>query len=71
MELLDYHKDLSGRDKELFEFKTKAKFIQFCKETGIENTHEGFAEYLERELRMTMFVYSDGSVYYFIPKRLF
>jgi hypothetical protein len=71
MKLLDYHKDLSGRDKELFEFKTKAKFIQFCKESGIKNPPDTFAEYLERELRMTVFVKSDGSVYYFIPKRLF
>ena len=71
MQALDYEKEVPERDKDIFVFHTKVKFIQFCKESGIENTPDTFAEYLERELRMTMFVKSAGSVYYFIPKRLF
>ena len=71
MQALDYEKDLEMRDRAVFEFHTMAKFIQFCKESGIENTPETFSEYLERELSKTVFVKSRGSIYYFIPKRLF
>ena len=71
MQALDYEKDLSKRDKEVFIFNTKAKFAHFCNETGIRNAPETFSEYLERELSKTVFVKSGGFIYYFIPKRLF
>ena len=70
MQTLDYEKDVSAKDKELFKFHTMAKFIQFCKESGIEDTPETFGEYLERELSVTVFLQVGGVIYYFIPKRL-
>ena len=71
MQALDYEKEVPEQDKEIFKFHTKAKFIQFCNEYHIENTPETFKEYLARELAVTVFVESRGSIYYFIPKRLF
>ena len=71
MQALDYEKEVSAKDKELFKFHTKAKFIQFCEESGIKDTPETFNEYLERELSITVFVKSGGFIYYFIPKRLY
>ena len=71
MQTLDYEKEVSAKDKAIFEFHTMSKFMQFCKESGIENTHETFTEYLERELSITVFVKSGGVIYYFIPKRLY
>ena len=71
MQALDYEKEVPQRDKELFRFHTKVKFINFCSTRNVENTPETFQEYLETELSKTVFVESDGHVYYFIPKRLF
>ena len=71
MQALDYEKEVPERDKDIFVFHTKVKFIDFCSTHYIENTPETFQAYLETELSKTVFVESDGHVYYFIPKRLF